>query len=159
MAKIKWVKSLAQRPAAAGVLLFNKKGELLVVKPNYKPGWQVPGGVLDKNESPTAACVRETLEEISLKIKKPKLIGVMHMRQNSEEGKEFDTFQFIFYGGRLSSKEISKIKLQADELDECRFVPVKTALKMFHTRLSLRVRGALDAHKKNMIHYAEYLPS
>lgn len=34
-------------------------GRVLMVEPAYKPTWDVPGGAVEREESPTAACRRE----------------------------------------------------------------------------------------------------
>ena len=40
-------------PASAGALIFDREGRLLVLKPNYKKGWTIPGGQIDAGgESP-----------------------------------------------------------------------------------------------------------
>lgn len=39
--------SLLKKQIAAGVLFFDNKGELLIVKPSYKNHWSVPGGVIE----------------------------------------------------------------------------------------------------------------
>ena len=53
---------------AAKVYLTNPDGHFLVVKPVYHPGWDIPSGHVDKNESPDAAAVRELFEETGIKI-------------------------------------------------------------------------------------------
>jgi 8-oxo-dGTP diphosphatase len=36
---------LPKKQVGTAVLLFNTKGEILIVKPDYKEGWLVPGGI------------------------------------------------------------------------------------------------------------------
>jgi len=43
---------LPKKQAGTAVLFLNTKGELLIIKPNYKSGWLVPGGAADDDESP-----------------------------------------------------------------------------------------------------------
>jgi ADP-ribose pyrophosphatase YjhB (NUDIX family) len=38
---------------AAGALLFDEDGRILLVEPTYKPYWEIPGGVVEADESPT----------------------------------------------------------------------------------------------------------
>ena len=49
----------SKKRIGAGVLLFNENNELLIVKPIYKNYWSIPGGVIDKNETPKNGCIRE----------------------------------------------------------------------------------------------------
>ena len=44
---------------AAAALIQNDLGALLIVKPNYRDGWLLPGGMVELNESPKRACQRE----------------------------------------------------------------------------------------------------
>lgn len=41
------------------VFCFDESGRLLIVNPTYKPGWSIPGGAIDADESPYLACKRE----------------------------------------------------------------------------------------------------
>ncbi|MFC7641019.1 NUDIX domain-containing protein [Streptosporangium lutulentum] len=41
---------------AAGALIRDAVGAVLLVDPTYKPQWEVPGGSVDAGESPLAAC-------------------------------------------------------------------------------------------------------
>ena len=48
---------------AAGVLLFDEQDRVLLVDPTYKPGWEFPGGVVERGEAPARAGIREVEEE------------------------------------------------------------------------------------------------
>ena len=64
-------------PASAGALIFDGAGRLLILKPNYKKGWTIPGGQIDANgESPWDACRRETREECGLEVVRGRLVCV-----------------------------------------------------------------------------------
>jgi len=80
MVKPAGIESLGQVPripASAGALIFDRTGRLLILKPNYKPGWTIPGGQIEETgESPWQACQRETLEECGLELKKGRLVCV-----------------------------------------------------------------------------------
>jgi len=61
-----YYKTLPKKRAAVGALIFNHSDQLLIVKPNYRDRWLIPGGVVEENESPRAGCAREIKEELSL---------------------------------------------------------------------------------------------
>lgn len=61
-----YVASLARKRMAAGALFRDVAGRVLLVEPTYKENWEVPGGAVEQDESPTAACRREVLEELGL---------------------------------------------------------------------------------------------
>src|SRR5258708_23595711 len=51
-------------PASAGALIFDRAGRLLILKPTYKSGWTIPGGVMEADgETPRGACRREVRQE------------------------------------------------------------------------------------------------
>ena len=56
----------ARPVVAAGALFRDAAGRVLLVHPTYKPGWDVPGGVVEDGESPAEACRREIAEELGL---------------------------------------------------------------------------------------------
>ena len=68
-------------PASAGALIFDADSRLLILKPNYKKGWTIPGGQIDPGgESPWEACRRETREECGLEVVAARLVCVDFLR-------------------------------------------------------------------------------
>ncbi|HEX4212301.1 MAG TPA: NUDIX domain-containing protein [Candidatus Dormibacteraeota bacterium] len=67
-----------------GSLLVVQDAErrLLLVRQSYTSGWSLPGGLLDRHESPVDAAVRELLEETGLSIDpgrlRPSLPNALH---------------------------------------------------------------------------------
>jgi hypothetical protein len=61
-----YIASLARKRMAAGALFRDEDGCVLLVDPTYKPTWGLPGGAVEKEESPHAACRREVAEELGL---------------------------------------------------------------------------------------------
>lgn len=123
----KYYKSLPQKRMASEVIFCNEKGQVLLVKPTYKKRWGVPGGSVEKNESPKQAAIREVKEELGLKITQLPLVGVDY---TIPSGPKDEAIMFVFYGGILNSKDIRKIKLPAEELSDYVFVPVSKAKVM-----------------------------
>ena len=107
--------SLPKKRMGAGCLLFNEQGKILLVKPTYKSGWEIPGGVVEENESPRECCHRELHEELGLERKIGALLVVDY---NHETDEKTESLMFIFDGGILYGQEIASIKLPQDELSE-----------------------------------------
>jgi ADP-ribose pyrophosphatase YjhB (NUDIX family) len=111
-------RSLPKKRMAAGCLFFDAQGRILLVKPTYKPTWEIPGGVVELNESPMACCMREVQEEIGL----ARSIGdLLVVDYNHPEGQKTESLMFIFSGGVLSPQETDSIRLHSEELSEWRF--------------------------------------
>lgn len=58
----------ALHPVAFGVegAIFDASGRVLLVRHRYMPGWQLPGGGVNRREEPGRAILRELSEEVGL---------------------------------------------------------------------------------------------
>lgn len=60
-------------------IVLNENNEFLLVKHTYDHGWFLPGGGVDRNESPQAAIKRELNEEVGIcVIGEPKVFSCYH---------------------------------------------------------------------------------
>jgi ADP-ribose pyrophosphatase YjhB (NUDIX family) len=116
-----FTESLPKKRIAAGCLFFDEQGKVMLVKPTYKPGWEIPGGGVEHNESPKQCCQREIQEELGLKRKTGVLLVVDYTRETDEKT---ESLHFVIDGGILSSPDIESIELGQDELSEYRFFPM-----------------------------------
>lgn len=145
-------KNLPRKRMGAGVLLFNEREELLLVKTTYKEGWTIPGGIVEENESPRQACLRETQEEIGIALQDIKFLCVDYTPADSEKN---ESLQFIFYGGVLNQDEIERVKISEDEISEYRFLKIEDALPLLRKNIKKRVPKILEAIKSNAGIYLE----
>lgn len=140
MSRLQFLKSLPKKRMSAGVLLFNTKKKLLVLKPSYKKEWTIPGGFVDEYESPVAAAKREVKEEIGLNIKISSCLTVDFVKYSIENEKT-ESLQILFLAERLSSKQLVKIKLDNKEIIDFKFTSLKDAYRLFDSRLSKRMQN------------------
>ncbi len=61
---------------AAAALIRDADDRFLLVEPVYKPTWLLPGGVVEQDEDPAAACAREVREELGLDLTPGRLLVV-----------------------------------------------------------------------------------
>jgi len=61
-----YVATLARKRMAAGALFRDAQGRVLLVVPTYKSTMDLPGGAVEAEGSPHAACRREVAEEPGL---------------------------------------------------------------------------------------------
>lgn len=107
--------NLPKKRMGAGCLFFNENGHVMLVKPSYKPTWEIVGGIVEKDESPKSACEREIAEEIGLSRKVNRLLVVDYNNYPDDKTKT-ESLMFVFDGGVLSTDDIAQIHLQEKEL-------------------------------------------
>lgn len=144
--------TLPRKRMAAGALVCDTTGRLLIVKPTYREGWLIPGGTVETGESPYQACVREVAEELGLPIPIGRPLCIEYQPAH---GPKTESLQFIFDGGVLSASQIGQVCLPADELSEYRLCPAAEAVGLLIPRLGQRVAAALHARAQNRLIYLE----
>ncbi len=136
----------------AMAVVFNQKGQLLIVKPSYKEQWLFPGGAVEENESPKSACVREVREELGIELTHLQFLCIDYVPANTEKD---ESVQFVFYCGELSAE--SKIQVDGKEIMDYRFVSFGEAILLLGAGRSLakRLPACLAALKKRHPMYLE----
>jgi len=111
-----WAARQPRKLVASKVIIRSTEGNVLLVKPNYKPGWQFPGGGVEAGESPVEAAVRELREELGLDIPITDLEFVdMVFRP------DLDNLLLVFER-RLPIDEATKMQVQLAELEDYQYV-------------------------------------
>jgi 8-oxo-dGTP diphosphatase len=137
---------------AAGALIRDEAGAILIVQPTYRPEWLVPGGSIEADESPHAACIREVQEELGLTLPIGRLLCAEYRSAAPEKS---ESVQWIFDGGTLNAATLAQITLPPDELASWRCVPIGIAETLLEQRLMRRMALALEAQRSGACIYAE----
>ena len=126
----------------AGALFRDAAGRVLLVEPTYKPTWEIPGGSVEAEESPAAACRREVIEELGLDRPVGRVLAVdwVPSRPGRPEG-----LMLVYDGGVLSEAEIAAIRLPAAELASYAFVEPDRVPDSASAVLARRVGACLEA--------------
>ncbi|MFI0743157.1 NUDIX domain-containing protein [Streptomyces sp. NPDC021100] len=143
---------MAHPRMAAGALFFDEGGRVLLVRPSYKPGWEIPGGYVEKGESPLDACRREVAEELG--ITPP--IGSLLVVDWAPSPAEGDKVLFIFDGGLLDRHHYEAIHPADGEVLEARFHPREAIDDLLIPRLARRVHQAVTARDATAVRYLEH---
>ncbi len=144
--------NLPKKRMSAGALFFDEQGRLLIVNPTYKPPWEIPGGIIEENESPREGCIREIKEELGLDWQPKRLLCIDYDHPGTIRS---EAMSFIFYGGVLRTNEIDNIQLQVSELSEYRFVSIAEAGELVNGRLTRRLRHILPIINSERTLYLE----
>jgi len=127
---------------AAGALFRDEDGRVLLVDPTYKPMWDLPGGAVEKEESPQGACRREVAEELGLDRVPGRVLVVdwVPSRPERPEG-----LIVVYDGGILAVDEIAAITLQDGELAGYGFVEPGEVTERVSSLLARRIAACVDA--------------
>ncbi|MGW4567708.1 NUDIX hydrolase [Streptomyces sp. NPDC004561] len=138
---------------AAGVLLFDEQDRVLLVDPTYKPGWEFPGGVVERGEAPARAGMREVAEETGIRLREVPRLLVVDWERPAPPG--FGGLRLLFDGGRLDSGEAARVLLPGPELRAWRFATEQEAAGMLPAVRYERLRWALRARERGTALYLE----
>jgi 8-oxo-dGTP diphosphatase len=140
-----WFAGLAGVVVAAGAILTDPAGSVLLVKPNYRELWSVPGGICEHGEAPQDGCRREVAEELGLDIGIGRLLAADWSQPYGAQARPI--MHFLFDGGQLPDG--AGIVLQEAELDAFRFTS-RDELAAYLPPAGLhRVSGALRAREQD----------
>ncbi|MET8131475.1 MULTISPECIES: NUDIX hydrolase [unclassified Streptomyces] len=126
----------------AAALFRDAEGRVLLVEPNYREGWTLPGGTVesDDGESPRQGARRETAEEIGLDVELGRLLAVDWVQWPERP----PLVAYLYDGGVLGEKDLKAIRLQEEELLSWRLVPREELTAHLPGASGRRVLAALD---------------
>jgi 8-oxo-dGTP diphosphatase len=137
---------------AAGVLVRDARGAVLLVKPTYKKGWDLPGGYVEPGESPRDALVRELREELGVRSDIGRLL-LVDWAPHPDEG---DKILFVFEAPWI---DLDGVRKEADEIGDVEYVPVPDLAARLPTRLLDRVTSALAGRDDPYVEHGQPVSS
>jgi 8-oxo-dGTP diphosphatase len=144
-----WFASLPTVYVAAGGLITDAAGRVLLVKPNYRPYWGLPGGIVEADEAPHRGCEREVLEEVGLSVRAGSLLVSDWLPADDERPRP--SLYFLFDCGTYDGDP--PIRLQEEELDDHAFVTVEESVGMLAAAVAARLPAAIDARRAGETRY------
>ncbi|RSN28792.1 NUDIX hydrolase [Amycolatopsis sp. WAC 04169] len=138
-------------PRVASGALFVDGDRVLLVRKTYGNRWDIPGGYVDRGESPAAACRRELQEELALD-RSPEALLVQDWAPNDKEG---DKLLYVFDCGTLG-EDVDRIVLDGEELDQWEWVSVQQLHEYVIPRLVRRLTRAHEAYQRRTTMYLEH---
>jgi len=80
-------------------VVFNEKGEILLVKEKMDGCWSLPGGWADVGYTPKEIAVKEVKEETGLDVRAIRLLSVMDMRNHPHPAIPYYVYKFFILCG------------------------------------------------------------
>lgn len=142
-----YIAGLPRVIAGAAALFRDAEGRVLLVEPNYRAGWALPGGTIesDDGETPRQGARRETAEEIGLDRPLGRLLAVDWVPGPDRP----PLVAYLYDGGVLGPDDFAAIRLQEEELLSWRLVPREELTAHLPGALGHRVLAALDVLAKD----------
>ncbi|MEU2829384.1 NUDIX hydrolase [Streptomyces lavendulae] len=135
-----YIASLPRVLAGAAALYRDVRGRVLLVEPNYREGWALPGGTVesDRNESPRTAARRESAEEIGIDVPLGRLLAV---DWSLGPGRP-PLVAYLYDGGVLDADRLDAVVLQEEELLSWKLVEPERLTEYLPGAVGLRAQEA-----------------
>ncbi|WP_329377418.1 NUDIX hydrolase [Streptomyces sp. NBC_01351] len=135
-----YIASLPRVLAGAAALYRDAEGRVLIVEPNYREGWALPGGTIesDRGESPRSAARRESAEEIGIDVPLGRLLAVDWTLGPDRP----PLVAYLYDGGVLDAAQLASVKLQEEELLSWKLVEPAALASYLPAPLGARVQEA-----------------
>ncbi|OXS32498.1 NUDIX domain-containing protein [Streptomyces sp. XY006] len=139
---VAYIASLPRVLVGAAALFRDGEGRVLLVEPNYREGWALPGGTVesDDGETPRQGARRETAEEIGLDRELGRLLAVDWVPGTGRP----PLVAYLYDGGVLGQDDLKAIRLQEEELLSWRLVQREELTDHLPGALGRRVLAGLD---------------
>src|ERR1700676_3858765 len=135
-------------PVSAGALIYDQAGRLLILKPTYKTGWTIPGGVMEADgETPWDACRREVREECGLEVCRGRVARLAFRRPRPGRP---GGIRFLFDCGQVDDLALAGLVLQPEEISDYRLAARGDALELL--RRPIRRRGRAATRSRRLVY-------
>lgn len=142
----------ARKRVGADAIIRDADDRILLVDPDYKPDWDLPGGMIEANEPPLDGLLRELNEELSLQLAASDLT-LACVDWVSPHGPWDDSLMFIFDAGRLSPDQVARLEPDLRELRRYSFLSPDEARHRLRPYVWLRLEAALKAVESQTVAY------
>ena len=110
--------SVLPRTRTIAHVLFNRvtaagSREYLFCQTVFKSDWELPGGVVERGESPRGAAIREVAEELGIDVQLGELLAIDWLPPYLGWD---DALELIFDGGQLAEEQVAAMTLQPSEI-------------------------------------------
>ncbi|SDT38765.1 NUDIX domain-containing protein [Microlunatus soli] len=116
--------TMPRKRLIAHVLMRDENGRILLCETKFKTDWELPGGIVEPNESPRLGAIREIGEELGIEREVGNLLAVDWMPPYLGWD---DACELIFDGGTVTEAEIADYRLDPHEIAAVRLIDLADA--------------------------------
>lgn len=133
---------LATKRVISHVVLSDHAGRVLLLETTYKKDYELPGGVVERGETPRDGAIREVAEEtgLLLNLAPPALVDWMPPSLGWS-----DAIEFIYDGGALDEHAIALIRLDPGEIVAAHWLAAADLDGLVSELSARRIRAVLSA--------------
>lgn len=146
------------RPNGAFVIVLNDKDEVLMVRSAYgKQKWSLPGGGLDRGETPRHAAVEEVLEESGIILEEEDLLLIAIFAQRLVRhgvAQSYGGLMLLFLSQKPYIGDPPPVPQEEGcepEILEQRFMPIRDIIELY-----LREKSVELGSVRPLIHFTHY---
>jgi 8-oxo-dGTP diphosphatase len=145
--------SLPAKRMGSGILLVTDQNQIVVVKPTYKSQWEVPGGIVEKDESPLSGALREVKEELNITLSADGIV-LASLDYMAAGGVKTEALMFLF-ATRIPQETLLDIRSDNKEIGDYKVIAPSEATSYLGDMLGARVQRAVDAFLDGRVAYFE----
>ncbi len=135
---------LPRKRAIAQMLVRDRSGRVLMCQLTYKTDWDLPGGVVEVDESPRLAVTREVAEELALDIEAGDLLLTDWLPPWS--GWE-DALCLVFDGGTIDAAALAQVVRQEREIKSVEFCTLEQVRERAADFTFRRIEAAVSGRR------------
>lgn len=133
-------RAFPRKRCSAGAILHDTAGRLLIVKPGYREGWLLPGGVVEELERPIDAVCREVREETGFT---PMPVSLACIDYLAPAGGFDEAVHFLFHCHDIDAQGARGLHFDGDEIVDLRFVGPTEAAELLLPSIARRLRWVM----------------
>lgn len=132
---------LPTKRVIAHCLFQDEQSRVLLCQTQYKPDFELPGGVVEQQESPRVGVIREVAEEIGFQLTDPELVMVDWLPPFLGWD---DALQFLYRGGTLTGEQVAGLRRQESEIAALHWLHPEEIVGRVSERSASRISRALN---------------
>lgn len=118
---------LPMKRLIAHVIIRDADGRLLLCETTFKRDWELPGGIVEPSEAPTAGAKREVVEEIGVELPIGRLLVLDWLPPYLGWS---DAIELLYDGGQHDSSFIDELTLDQTEIKAVRWCTLDEAIEL-----------------------------